>query len=345
MRFPGFHRVMPAIVILVGAASASVLVAIAPAAHAHIRGDYCPATGLCTPPPPSPSPIPTPTPVNAFISLDVTAGPPDTPITVNGSAFLANESMSLYWDVPTKVAGASNADANGNFTTKVKPFAGDAPGVHKVCASVPPNPCASFNLQAAVVSPAPSPSPSASPDTSPSPTASPSDSPSPTPVAATINGLDLMLKPPFVILPIIGAAGLALALGYWILSLIMRPRTQTLKSVTVAHVASRPDYSASFGTPPPAPAPATPEPSAWAEPVTPRAPVPPPAIEPPATSPFDAAPPETTPPDIADASAAPDITGNAAAPDIAGDAPPADVDQAMPAAPDEPPDLPEPGDY
>src|ERR1700676_5147494 len=105
MRFPGFHRVMPAIVILVAAASAGLLVAIDPTAHAHIRADYCPASAPCTPPPPSPSPIPTPTPVNAFISLEATAGPPATRIPVNGSAFLANESTSLYWDVPTKVAG------------------------------------------------------------------------------------------------------------------------------------------------------------------------------------------------------------------------------------------------
>jgi hypothetical protein len=327
MRLPGSRRVMPAIVILFAAASSGLLVAIAPTAHAHIRADYCPASAPCTPPPPSPNP--TPTPVNAFISLDVTAGPPDTAITVNGSAFLANESTSLYWDVPTKVAGASNADANGNFTTKVKPFAGDAPGVHKLCASVQPNPCANFNLQAATASPSASPSASASPDTSPSPTAGPSESPSPTPAAATISGLDVMMKPPFVILPIIAAAGFAIALGYWILSLVMRPRQQTLKSVTVAHVASRPDYSAGFGTPPPTPAPAVAEPSAWTEPVATHPPPAPPAVEPVETSPLDAAPLDAAPPETA-----PPET-----------APPPDVEDVMPASPDEPPDLPEPSDY
>lgn len=248
----------------------------------------------------------------------MTAGPPDTPITVNGSAFLPNESTSLYWDVPTHVAGASNADANGNFTTKVKPFAGDPPGVHRLCASVPPNPCASFTVQAPAASPSPSPSPSPTPtpDTSPTPTASPSASASPTPVAATLNGLDTMLKPPFVILPIIGAAGLAIALGYWILTLVMRPRPRTLNSVTVAHVASRPDYSAGFGTPPAPAAEAAPQ-SAWAEHVIP-APTP---ISPAASMP------ET------------------AAPETAAETPPPDIDEPMPASPDEPPDLPEPGDY
>lgn len=335
MRFLGSHAWLSSAIVVVWAiAFAVVLVALSPIAHAHIHADFCPASAPCTPPPPTPSPTPTPTPVNAFISLDVSAGPPDTAITVNGSAFLANESTSLYWDVPTHVAGASNADANGNFTTKVKPFAGDPPGAHKLCASVQPNPCATFNLQAAAASPTPSPdtSPSPSPDTSPSPSASPSASASPTPVAATINGLDLMLKPPFVILPIIAAAGLAIALGYWILSLVMRPRTQTLKSVTVAHVASRPDYSAGFGTPPPASAPAVPQPSAWDEPVTPAVVIPPAA---------------TAPPDIAGDEAPPEPISPAAAapPDIAGDEPAPAVDEPMSAAPDEPPDLPEPGDY
>jgi hypothetical protein len=326
MRFPAPRLVMPAIVILVAAASASVLVAIAPTAHARIAADYCPASAPCTPPPP------TPTPVNAFLSIDVTAGPPATQITVNGSAFLPNESTSLYWDVPTKVAGASNADANGNFTTKVMPFAGDALGVHKLCASVPPNPCARFNLTAAPASPSPSPdtSPSPSPDTSPSPTASPSASASPTPVAGTINGIDLMMKPPFVILPIIAAAGLAIALGYWILSLLMRPRQQTLKSVAVAHLASRPDYSAGFGTAPPAPAPAAPEASAWAEPVVPYA---------------TTAPPDTAPPEIAAGSAPPETVAEVQTPELAAGAPAADINEAIPAAPDEPPDLPEPGEY
>src|SRR3981081_3238506 len=97
-------------------------------------------------PSPAPSPSPSPIPVNAFISLDVSAGDANTLITVNGSAFLANESTSLYWDQPGRVSGAANADANGNFTTKVKAYPGDPPGVHKLCASVPPNPCATFTL-------------------------------------------------------------------------------------------------------------------------------------------------------------------------------------------------------
>jgi hypothetical protein len=262
-----------------------------------------PASPTPTPPPP------TPTPVNAFLSLDVTAGAPNTQITVNGGAFLANESMTLYWDQPNKVAGSANADSSGNFTTHVKPFSGDAPGAHHLCASVPPGPCATYTLEAASTSPSPDTSPSPTADTSPSPSASPSGSASPTPVATTLNGLDLMLKPPFVILPIIAGLGLAIALGYWILSLVRRPRPPVLKSVAVAHLASRPDYGAGFGAPPPLPVEPAPPPSAWADTL-------PPAAAPPQPAPFD------TP-----SGAAPPDTGEGPSP-----------------APDEPPDLPEPGD-
>ncbi|MHB8611861.1 MAG: hypothetical protein ACYDAL_05465 [Candidatus Dormibacteraceae bacterium] len=259
--------------------------------------------------------------------MDVTAGDANTQITVNGGAFLLNESMTLLWDPPNnKVAGGANADSSGNFTTHVKPFPGDQPGVHHLCASVPPNPCASFTLQALATTPTPQPSPSPSPDISPSPTASPTfDTASPTPVASTLNGLDLMLKPPFVILPIIGGAGLAIALLYWILSITMRPRPKPLKSVAVAHLASRPDYSAAFGAPPPAAAPPAPPPSAWADVI-----------------------PTTSTPLTPDSIQGPADTAEAASQAPAAE-PPAAVPEAprpdIAAAPDEPPDLPEPGDY
>jgi hypothetical protein len=330
MRFPGISTRLRTLAPVIGAVGAAVaLFVLAPMAHAHINMDCGVASAS-----PCPTPPPTPTPVNAFLSLDVTAGDANTQITVNGSAFLANESTSLYWDQPNKVAGASNADANGNFTTKVKPFSGDPPGLHHLCASVLPNPCASFTLQGVAVTPTPQPSPSDSPSPSPDTSSSPSASPSaetatPTRFAATPNGLDLMLKPPFVILPIIAGLGLAIALIYWILSVVMRPRERPLKSVAVAHLASRPDYSAAFGAPPPAPAPAAQPPSAWADGAAPTpAPTEAASVEspsegqPPATS--EAAGPFTEEPPVPPSGSAP--------PDIA-------------APPDEPPDLPEPGDY
>ncbi|MGH7761280.1 MAG: hypothetical protein ACREOY_07680 [Candidatus Dormibacteraceae bacterium] len=310
---------------------AVALIAVAPITRAAIGTD---ASGV-SPPPPSPSPIPT----NAFLSLDVTAGDPNTQITVNGGAFLPNESMTLIWDPPdNKVAGGAVADSSGNFTTHVKPFTGDAPGLHHLCASVPPNPCATFTLQAVAVTPTPQASPS--PDTSPSPSPSPTDTASPTPVAATLNGIDLMLKPPFVILPIIAGAGLAIALVYWILSIVMRPRQKSLKSVAVAHLASRPDYAAGFGTPPPVPAPPAPPPSAWAD-VLPEAPAsspgsPEPPAEPQALASEEA--PEAAP---AEPSAAAAGEPSATPPGVPPEALPPDPA----AAPDEPPDFPEPVDY
>src|SRR4030081_3426048 len=85
-------------------------------------------------PHPSPSPTPTPIPTNANIVLDTAAGGPNTKITVNGSMFLRNEPMTLFWDSPNKVAASVTSDGSGNFTTIVTPFAGDAAGAHQLCA-------------------------------------------------------------------------------------------------------------------------------------------------------------------------------------------------------------------
>jgi hypothetical protein len=218
------------------------------------------STPVAASPPPSPSPSPNP---NAYLTLDVTMGGPETLIGVSGSGFFPNEGTSLYWDQPTRVSGATIADANGNFTWKVKPFPGDPPAVHRLCASAPPSPCANFTLQA----PTPTPSPEVSPSPEPTPSASPiAPLGTSAPVAQKLNTLDLMLRPPFVILPIIAGVGLAIALIYWVMSTVMRSKPQILKSVSVGHLASRPDYSAGFGTPPPVPAQAPPPPSAWSAP-------------------------------------------------------------------------------
>lgn len=216
-------------------------------------------------PTPSPSPSPSPIPANAFLTLDVATGPVTTSITVNGGAFLANEHMTLYWDPPsTKVAGGANADASGNFTTGVKPFATDAPGIHHLCASVAPFPCANFTLVAATPTPTPSPSPSPDTSPSPSPSAAATALASPTPVATTLSGIDLITRPPFVFVPIIGVLAILVSLGYWLYSMVKPPpRQAALPTAAVVHRATRPDYTAGFGAPPPAPAPAPPPPSAW----------------------------------------------------------------------------------
>jgi len=204
-----------------------------------------------SPPQPSPTPIPTPTPVNAFISLDVTAGGATTSITVSGGSFNPGEPMSIYWDTPTKVIGSTTADSHGNFSgVKVKPFAGDPPGLHHICASVQPNPCAQFDLQGPP-SPTPSaPTPSASPSASPSPSPSPSESPSPTPSVVPIpaanntSGLDVLLQPPFIFLPFIAAFALLAAIAYWFIAARNR-RDDAIPAAAVTHRSVRPGYGLS----------------------------------------------------------------------------------------------------
>ncbi|HET7419587.1 MAG TPA: hypothetical protein VFL27_04330 [Candidatus Dormibacteraeota bacterium] len=209
---------------------------------------------------------PCPTPVNAFLSLDVTAGDVNTVITVTGGQFLPNEQTGLYWDSPDHVAGTATADQNGSFSNvKVKPYQGESPGLHRLCASVDPHPCATFTVNGP-----PSPTPSPSAQTSPSPSESPapvvSDVPTTTPVAVSLSGFDVISRPPFVFLPLAGALGIALSLGYWVVSMMRRPRQKAIPTAAVVHRAMRPDYTAGFGTPPPTRAPQL-EPSAWNEPV------------------------------------------------------------------------------
>ena len=261
--FPGFMRflrllvLLPAWTILTAAQSPSPMDASpSPAAS---------PTPVATPSPAA-SPSPSPIAVNAFLSLDVTAGPATTVINVTGGQFLPNQQMTLYWDGPNHAAGSATADANGSFNTRVKPYNGDAPGVHKLCASVDPNPCANFTLQSA------NPTPSASPSPSELPSPSPTDEPTPTPQAATparvnatLSGFDVISRPPFVFLPIFGVGALLLALAYWAFTAIRRPRRLApLPAAAVVHRATRPDYTAAFGTAPARPADSPPA-SAWSE--------------------------------------------------------------------------------
>ena len=243
-------------------------------------------------PTPAPSPSPLPTPINAFLSLDVTAGPATTVINVTGGQFLPNQQMSLYWDQTTRVAGSATADGSGNFNVRVQPRSGDAPGVHKLCASVQPNPCANFTLQSATPTPSSSPSPSEQP--SPSPTDEPTASPqaaTPARVNATLSGFDVISKPPFVFLPLFGFGALLLALAYWAFSVLRRPRRLApLPSAAVVHRATRPDYTAAFGTAPSRPA-DTPATSAWNEAMPPPGtPTTPTGMQPPLPTPAAPAP-------------------------------------------------------
>ena len=88
-----------------------------------------------------------PLPIGANIGMQPTAGGPTTSITVTGQSFLKNEAISLYWDVTTHVATSVVTDDNGAFTKVIKPYPGDKPKAHKLCANVQPHPCATFSLQ------------------------------------------------------------------------------------------------------------------------------------------------------------------------------------------------------
>src|SRR5439155_1376888 len=126
-------------------------------------------------------------------------------------------------------------------------------------------------------SPSTSPPPSPSPSPSPSPTEPPSPSastevgtpftPSSSPVAPTLSGIDVITSPPFVFLPIAGGLAILLSVGYWLVSVMRRPRIAPLPAAAVVHRATRPDYAAGFGTPPPTPAAESHESSAWNEPM------------------------------------------------------------------------------
>src|SRR5712692_594318 len=100
-------------------------------------------------PSPSASAQPTPTPVNAFLTLSVSAGGPNSPVIVSGNSFNPNEALALLWDNdPGKSMGSTTTIAQGNFAkVTVKPWRGAAPGLHHICASVNPFPCAQFALQ------------------------------------------------------------------------------------------------------------------------------------------------------------------------------------------------------
>ena len=283
MRSSGFPRFTPALVILAALSTASFLLAHAPTARAQCGSDA------------SAAPCPTPTPTLAFISLDVTAGDANTVITVTGGQFLPNEQMNLYWDTGNHIVGAATADASGSFSNvKVKPYPGDAPGAHKLCASVQPNPCATFSINGPS-SPSPSPSPQESP--SPSESAAPvvSEARIPTTGGTSLSGFDVISRPPFVFLPIAGILGVVLSLGYWAVSTMRRPRQRPMPTAAVMHRAMRPDYSAGFGTPPPAPTHEA-EASAWNEPVhdlpTAQPPAPEAAAPPPPVAPAEPPAPE-----------------------------------------------------
>lgn len=253
--------------VCVAALSAALFATLLPEAHRSALADACPASGP-------------PCPANAYITLNVVAGGPTTDILVSGGQFLAGESMSLYWDTPSKVVGSAIADGHGNFSNvRVRPFAGEHPGVHHICASVTPQPCAQFALQGP---PSPTPTVAVTPSESPSPEQSPTPSESPTPIpvpGSSTNGLDLILKPPLVFLPLAGLVGLIAAVGWWLFSVFPRQQ-RNLPSAAITHRSTRPTWG---GGPPENARTADEARPAW--PTAPPLPAQPKQSEPPAPAP------------------------------------------------------------
>jgi hypothetical protein len=222
-------------------------------------------------PSPSASPQPAPTPVSAFLTLSISAGGPNSTVVVNGNSFNPNEALALFWDNdPGKSMGSTTTNAQGNFANvTVKPWRGAAPGLHHICASVNPFPCAQFQLQG---TPTPTPATQPSPSPAPSSSASPSASPSiiPIPAGSNNNGLDLMLRPPFVFLPIIGLLALFAAVGYWVFTLIPRPQ-KSLPSASIVIRSARPTHTPiNPGAVPPPVADEPPPQPPWPNPNPPR---------------------------------------------------------------------------
>lgn len=274
-----------------------------------------------------------PLPTDATIGLQPTAGVITINLTVTGQNFLKNESLTLYWDLATHPAATLVTDGNGAFTKVLKPRAADKPGIHKLCANVQPKPCANFTLQATPKATPASPTPVESP----TPSSSPSGNPPASGVrtgGGGISGLDIITRPPFVFLPIIGILGLLGVLIYWALSSRRRPMAPG--SASVVHHATRPDYMEPFPSTPrppvapplaaPLPSPEAPAPGPAPQPIPPAQPEPPAAIPPSAAPPPAVQRAPTWPPEK---------------PPAPVEAPPPPI---WPAAPDEPPDLPQPSD-
>jgi len=280
-----------------------------------------------------------PLPIGANIGMQPTAGGASTSITVTGQSFLKNESITLYWDVTSHVATSVVTDDNGAFTKVIKPYPGDKPKVHKLCANVQPRPCATFSLQGL-----PTPTPGVTPSpagTSPTPAATQTPQASGVRVGGTdtggLSGLDIITRPPFVFLPILAILGILGVLAYWYLSR-RRSMPPTSSAATITHRATRPDYMAPFPTagsaapPPRDPA----QPSAWDVPIQQGgqpyvAPAPPAEPNVPPAEPYVPPAQPYVPPAPPAAPSPP--------------TPPRTVEwPAPPTTPDEPPDLPQPSD-
>jgi hypothetical protein len=239
-------------------------------------------------PTPTPTPIPTPAPTpRGSVFLNPSTGTRTTTATFSGNGLDANQLLAMYFDANR--IGDVQTDGSGNFSAPLNASSAD-PGTHQICVSESNgNLCAGFTLEAA---------PPATP--TPSPASSPSPSPSASPVgvvAATSAGgtspMALLIRPPFVFLPIIAAIGLLAFLGLYLWRI--RPETP-ISEVTILHQAPLLNEDApALSVPTPAPVAPPPAPIVYESPsdFTPT-----PLIAPPESPPNGA----DVPPDLPEAS-------------------------------------------
>jgi hypothetical protein len=197
---------------------------------------------------PPATPIPTP---RGSIFLNPGSATPAAKVTLSGSGLDPSAILHVLFDSNPTID--INTNGSGNFTAQLTVPDTAPAGTHQVCVGESNgNVCSAFTVEAASAStPSPSPSPSVSP--------SPSPSDGLITIASTAGGgtspLALLIKPPFVFLPIIAAIALLAFLGIYLWRLRQAP---PISEVTILHKAPEPRPYGQDPIPPPTPAPAPP---------------------------------------------------------------------------------------
>ncbi|MGH7903549.1 MAG: hypothetical protein ACREPA_05390 [Candidatus Dormibacteraceae bacterium] len=259
-------------------------------------------------PPPTPSPSASTPPPDAQLNVLPPAAPAGTRLAIDGKGFNPGESVTLEWDTPQTVIQKVIAKPDGTFEAGYTVPA-DSAGQHNICAAEVPGVCTQFTTQAPGPAPTPTPSAPAAPP-SPGPSAGAS-SPATLPAARPQPGVSataMLLRPPFVIFPILAIAAAIAGLALWLRN--RRGSRPPPISATVVHRSRSRERA---------------EPAPWPFAVRPV-----PGHEP---------PPETAAPGAEPAHSEADPAVPPTPSPSGQDAP-----RSRTPAPDDPPDLPEPGD-
>jgi len=208
-------------------------------------------------------------------------------VTFSASGLDPNQNLAVLFD--GNPLGSIDTDGSGNATIQLAVPDSAPVGNHQVCVRESNgNVCSGFTVEAA-----PSPTDSASPSPSPSPSSTASAPAAAAPQGGGSSPLALLIRPPFVFLPIIAAIALLafLALYLW----RARP-APPIGEVTVLHRAPPPRaYQPQPAQPPAPPAAPAPPPVVYE---TPTGPAPAPPAARPSVPPSGA----DVPPDLPEAS-------------------------------------------